>query len=805
MPQFDRFLIAPFETGLQTNMRPWLIMDDAFQALENAYVFRGRVRKRFGGTLMGSGASSSVIAPFFSRLGFNIGTTDGAGNFTTTVPGSIFQIGQQFVVGTTIFTVFQLGTPAAMLSTGTATGTFNTTTGVVTITSAAPLMAVFFFTDQPVMGITNYDETSPIDDQPSYAFDTQFAYVFAGGRWSQSPGTPTWHGDDDDFFWSTNYTNTVGSKNLFTTNFFAQVSPLSPSVNDDPIYSFDGTTWSFFSYQPNAILNPTNRQPLTVTRTTTGNNQIIANYVQQARIILPFKNRLILLNVVENNANGATAFVDVPPPAVPNYTTTGITPANYLTSTNTQFVNRCRYSHNGSPFASNAWLEQNQTYNPGATGVVIADGGGFLDAATDEQIVSAEFIKDRLIVYFERSTWELAYTGNELRPFVWQKINTELGSESTFSTVPFDKEILTIANVGVHSCNGTNVQRIDTKIPDLIFEVNDENQNTGVERVCGIRDYFVETVYWAYPQSNNNPNQVFPNKVLVYNYRNSSWAINDDCITTFGYFEQQTGLTWATAVFSWSNADFEWDSGTIQAQSRQVIAGNQQGFIFIVDADMARNAPVMEITNITAVSATVVQLVVINHMLAEGDYVLLENSQGVTNLNGGIFPVFKVIDINTITIASGQSIIGFYTGGGTLTRVSNINILSKQWNPYDKKGQNVYLSKIDFAVQKTASGQITVDYFPSSTELSMVNEGTQNGAIIGTNVLETSPYDPLLYPLEEQQTRLWHSVYFQTEGECIQLNMYMSPFQIVQPTIALSDFELEGIVLLTMPVSTRLQ
>ena len=43
---------------------------------------------------------------------------------------------------------------------------------------------------------------------------------------------------------------------------------------------------------------------------------------------------------------------------------------------------------------------------------------------TDEQIISCEFIKDRLIVFFERSTWELAYTGNEVLPFIWQKINT---------------------------------------------------------------------------------------------------------------------------------------------------------------------------------------------------------------------------------------------------------------------------------------------------------------------------------------------------------------------------------------------
>ena len=45
----DRFFIAPYDqnSGLQTNVKPWLIPDEAFSELNNAYVFRGRVRKRF--------------------------------------------------------------------------------------------------------------------------------------------------------------------------------------------------------------------------------------------------------------------------------------------------------------------------------------------------------------------------------------------------------------------------------------------------------------------------------------------------------------------------------------------------------------------------------------------------------------------------------------------------------------------------------------------------------------------------------------------------------------------------------------
>src|SRR5215475_8018909 len=108
---FDRFLIAPINTGLETDLKPWLIPDDAFAQLENAYVFRGRVRKRFGSQYTGSGWSSPFTQPLFSRLRVNIGTTNGSGNLsitlTTTTGGTTWEIGQQFSVGTQVFTVYQ--------------------------------------------------------------------------------------------------------------------------------------------------------------------------------------------------------------------------------------------------------------------------------------------------------------------------------------------------------------------------------------------------------------------------------------------------------------------------------------------------------------------------------------------------------------------------------------------------------------------------------------------------------------------------------------------------------------------------
>jgi len=86
---------------------------------------------------------------------------------------------------------------------------------------------------------------------------------------------------------------------------------------------------------------------------------------------------------------------------------------------NIRYKNRCRYSVFGSPLPDDtAWL---QYPDPGYK------GAGWTDAPTTEAIISVGFIKDRLIVYFETSTYELAATGNGVLPFIWQKLNTEFG------------------------------------------------------------------------------------------------------------------------------------------------------------------------------------------------------------------------------------------------------------------------------------------------------------------------------------------------------------------------------------------
>ena len=234
----DRFMIMPLQTGLETDQKPWQLLDDAFAVLQNAYVFRSTLRKRFGTVLMGTIQQS--------RFRVQVGTI---GAPLSPVPGSKFAIGQSFSAGSQIFTVITLGTPAAMLATGPGTGTFNTTTGAFTLagTGLAAGTAIFWYPGLPVMGLTQY-EIGSINNHPSFGFDTEFAYKYTPNVGWDRFGTgllPIWHGTDSQFFWATNWDGlTPDIVILFVTNFNAHIG--LGLVTDDPIWTLNGTVWTPF-------------------------------------------------------------------------------------------------------------------------------------------------------------------------------------------------------------------------------------------------------------------------------------------------------------------------------------------------------------------------------------------------------------------------------------------------------------------------------------------------------------------------------------------------------------------------------
>lgn len=731
MPVYDKFYIgAPKDpyTGQVTRYKPFLITSAAFQTLRNMYVFREVIRKRPGAYVMDT-SQDEADQQLFTRLRINLGGQTGADTWSYTVPGSIFAIGQMFSIGSYCYTVTATGAPGMMITTsGTAsTATYNTATGAVVIVDTDPAIAgedLYFYPALPVMSLATYELPSGLNAEATFAFDKQFAYTYtAGSGWNRSSAG----GAASVWSGSDNdyfyWTNWIGAVEYITVFF------VTNNVAADAMRYFSSATNTWNAYGSAAT-----------TRLNTAGTQ----YIVTCRLLEVFNGRLLLFNTTE-----------------------------YDGATNRTYHSRIRWSSYYqfvAPLTNNEWL--------------VASGSGFLDLPTKEAITSIAKIKDVLLVYCERSVFRLTPTGNGLNPFMYEELNSEVGLESLNSPIEFDRMVLGYGESGINGSNGQDVQRVDEAIPQTIFDVN--NDNSGPERVQGIRDFFNEYAYWTYPSRDEQTtyNVIWPNRVLMYDYLKSSWSYMDDSISALGYFWQQSSV----------------DSRQLNFQS--VICGNQQGWTFRVRDDVSRNSKSLQITNISFVTTTVT-ITSIAHNLKNSSYVYIanvvsDNGALETQLNGKIFQV-TTTGVNTFTVTVTAEPTGdTYQGCGTIERVSEIEIYTKEYNFYGEESKQIAFMQSNFYVDATTAGEVTVDFIPSASSLSLLTDAQATGAIFGTNILTTAPLT--LAATEQYQTRYWHPITFACSGEYIQLHLYQSAAQLTDPDIVFEDFQINGMIFFTTRV-----
>lgn len=732
-----KFLIAPLNSGLQNNTDPWLIMDDAWFRLENMHVWRGALEKRFGTRLMNT-SKADVEQQLFSRLRMVVGTTDGGGNLAAVVvPGSVFKAGQIFSCGSEIYTVAAGGGPATVLSTSAAVPVYHTTggsAGQFSLTGAPVGTDVYFYPAEPVMLLPNYLQAN-INDERFFGFDTQFAYEFKKSTgWVRLDGEAvagdsvwTTTTDKDDFFWAYNYRG-INSYDflLWTTN----------NVQADGIRYFDGTQWA--TYAP--IYNAS------------------GFVIKACKLIVPFHNRLLFLNTLEQVTVGPTTYKN--------------------------FYNRMRFSQVGDPLQTTVGKEAFRDDVEGK--------GGFEEADVKEAITGVSFIKDRLIIEFEKSTFECVYTGNKRRPFILKRIDNELGVESTNSIVQFDQFSLGFGLNGIHSCNGMNVSRIDNAIPDEIFQVS--NEEAGPKRVFGSRDYWTEEVYWSYPSTarTNETAARYPNQVLAYNYSTKTWAKYNESITAFGYYFNDDSLTWADGEDAWEEADYRWNEPSLTSKFRSTVAGNQEGWTYIINNEKNSNDDSLTIHNI-GTSGNFIEISILDHNLREAEFIKINNVQGDAGdtLNGNIYQIDAVDSSDTLLInVPGASTD--YDGGGTVTVVSKSRIKSKRYNFYSSNGKKLRVSRIDFLLSKTVNGELSYNVYSSFNEINLANDvSIPANVLYGTNEIETSP----LTTYEETQDKVWRSIYPSLEGDTIQFELELSDAQMLDVNIAESDLKIHAILI----------
>jgi hypothetical protein len=516
-------------------------------------------------------------------------------------------------------------------------------------------------------------------------------------------------------------------------------------------------------------------------------------YLVGARIIIPFKDRLVAMGAVIQASVGAPIYLQdtviFSQNGTPYYSASFTGNPELAT---TEFDPLLTPVNQGA--TPNAWWEDQTGY------------GGFQSVGVAQPITSAFPNQDVLIVGLGNIQTRFIFTANDFQPFSFFLINSELGTSSTFSGIIMDKGILSRGSRGFVYTSQVGADRFDTQILDQNFEVS--LKNNGNERFTAQRDFVNEWIYFTYPS--NQVDYIYPNQTLQYNYRDESWGIFNESYTTYGQFKKVTGQTWATIgndFPTWRSWNEPWSAGESTLLQPLVIAGNAQGFIVFrgIGTDEANS---LYISNI---SGTGLRLITSpNHCLNNNDYITINGVLGTIgpSVNGLIFSVAGATT-NTFMLNSTNTITGVYAGGGTIQRMYVPMIQTKQFPMAWDIGRKTRIGPQMYLLTKTQNSQITLQIFLSQNS---VNDFTANNdGLMYSQVLYTcpestnlglTPYNTNLQQLNftqqgtSQSAQMWHRVNNSLIGDTVQLGFTMSDAQMRDPnfTNQFAEIEIHGII-----------
>lgn len=740
MPKYVPTTISYVGSGVVKDKDAFNLTEDSFQTLENAYTRRGRIYRRRGYTLLGRlrrNLTASSIGNYSTVNGTNTLSIFSGLAILATEPNASLEAGN--LTNLTI----SFGVPISQSLTntdGTSTLTvvgagpitsasINYATGIISITAtgiAGPSAVTFTGAYYPSLPVMGLRTRELTTINAEQLVAFDMKYAYR------------LVGSSFEEFPSVTPTtwNGTNSDFFYTTNYFPNfgqkdfwTTNFNKDATPDPIRYYDDNIGDWVTFAPNI--------------------DGAGGKLQQTRFLIPYRGYFVALNTYEGATLGGSS----------------------------QFAQRARNSQFNDPLNVNAWLSD------------VAGRGSFIDAPTSEAIVSADFVRDVLIVGFERSTWKLRYTGNRLQPFVWERINRELGCESSFSTVPFDQGLLQVGDKAITICSGNEVTRIDQNIPDEVFLIH--NESDGPKRVYGIRDFYQQQVYWTFPDEAQNG--TFPNRVLVHDYIGGAWSFFTDSFTCFGTFQSLNDLIWSKANFSWETADQAWVDARTQSGFPAIVAGNQQGYVVIVNQEVA-NENSLQITAITAGSPAI--FTIPDHNLQSNEYIILSSILGNwSTLNDGIYQVY-VIDSNNVNLFSLVNGIfqpvnlsaGDYFGLGQVTRVMNYSIRSKKFN-FSQNGSQVRIGFLDVLTKTTESGEVTCRFYIDYEDSNPVNPDNSDGFFNTRFSTAPTQFDIA------SQSKIWQRVFCNTPAEFFEFEFTLSPEQMNTLDIVNEDLLVDSFII----------
>jgi hypothetical protein len=245
----EKIIVGPVSKGLRNDRPPFMIDNDAFPVLINAYQWRGRVKRKRGTSFLThlTRYFNSNISSYSATATITLNVF-GAGNLITgfglqsnasIVPGSVTLLAS---IGPTTYT--DPTEDGFLTPTGTGgLNTINYSNGVILIPGQplSTVTAIFeYYPNLPVMGLEDF-----VSLQAQYpgtiAFDTTYSYnitladpfpsydvsfyknppsaTYPGYVAKSTPTPTTWNGQNYQQFWTTNYQGSMWATNGITVPF----------------------------------------------------------------------------------------------------------------------------------------------------------------------------------------------------------------------------------------------------------------------------------------------------------------------------------------------------------------------------------------------------------------------------------------------------------------------------------------------------------------------------------------------------------------------------------------------------------
>jgi len=504
---FQPQLIAPFRTGLDTDLEPWLAPQDSFSVIDNVHIHHSYLEKRSGFQLFAQTVPSSATININNIDQANPGevTTAAAHGYLTGDVIYIEGVVGMIEVNNQIFTITVTGASTFTLGVD--------TTGFTAYGGGGTTQIVDTDLDR-IMGIWRYIKND--NTKELLAFNTTRASVYIGGTvaFSQLDGAPIMSGDDDDYIVAYNWQGSGLDNRLYFTN-----GKAFDGATLDGIRFYDGNGATTTDFNTNSL----------------GGGRTLYG----CKLIFTLKQRLVVLNTFE--FNGA------------------------ITS---NFPQRARWCQAQSP--SN-WDD------------LVPGGGGFVDAPTGEQIVSAQLLQDIIIVMFTNSVWTLRPVPDPALPFRWDRINDFRACDGKMATVGYDREIRALGVRGITATDGVETRRIDQRIEDFTTDLINIDE---FEKVFCLRSFEKRRWWTLFAKGTAEENSA----ALIWDDESSAFSTYTIAMNCLGY--GNAGMDYRLSDFTAVNGlDFaikDFTEETLQSYFNQenqeiFLGGDLQGTVFIME------------------------------------------------------------------------------------------------------------------------------------------------------------------------------------------------------------------------------